>query len=113
MGGLLVGSIRFDSLDDAKEKIDHWRWDYDERPPHRSLEGLTRRECALWTGQQGVANLKPWVSDFCGSVKQLPSIGSSLSVLMGATPGSNGFFKCGFVKKDTIKPDFELHPDIY
>jgi len=48
----------FDSIDDAKEKIDHWRWDYNERRPHRSLEGLTPREFAVRTGQQGVANSK-------------------------------------------------------
>ena len=27
-----------------QEKIDGWRWDYDERRPHRSLEGPTPRE---------------------------------------------------------------------
>jgi putative transposase len=31
----------FESLEDAKEKIDGWRWDYNERRPHRSLQGLT------------------------------------------------------------------------
>lgn len=36
----------FDSLEDAKEKIDAWRWDYNEHRPHRSLEGLTPREFA-------------------------------------------------------------------
>jgi len=46
----------FHSLDDAKAKIDGWRWDYNERRPHRSLEGLTPREFADQTRQQGVAN---------------------------------------------------------
>ncbi len=45
----------FDSINDAKEKIDHWRCDYNERRPHRPLEGLTPREFADWTKQQGVA----------------------------------------------------------
>jgi putative transposase len=46
----------FHSIEDAKEKIDGWRWDYNERRPHRSLEGLTPREFADQTRQQGVAN---------------------------------------------------------
>jgi putative transposase len=37
----------FDSIQDAKEKIDAWRWDYNEHRPHRSLEGLTPREFAM------------------------------------------------------------------
>lgn len=37
----------FESIQDAKEKIDAWRWDYNEHRPHRSLEGLTPREFAL------------------------------------------------------------------
>ena len=36
----------FESLQDAKEKIDAWRWDYNEHRPHRSLKGLTPREYA-------------------------------------------------------------------
>jgi putative transposase len=36
----------FESLEDAKTKIDAWRWDYNEHRPHRSLEGLTPREFA-------------------------------------------------------------------
>jgi putative transposase len=36
----------FESLEDAKMKIDAWRWDYNEHRPHRSLEGLTPREFA-------------------------------------------------------------------
>jgi len=27
----------FESIDDAKEKVDAWSWDYDEHRPHRSL----------------------------------------------------------------------------
>ena len=46
----------FHSIEDAKEKIDGWRWDYNERRPHRSLEGLTPGEFADQTRQQGVAN---------------------------------------------------------
>jgi putative transposase len=37
----------FESIDDASEKIDAWRWDYNENRPHRSLEGLTPREFAV------------------------------------------------------------------
>lgn len=36
----------FESLEDAKEKIDAWRWDYNETRPHRSLAGLSPREYA-------------------------------------------------------------------
>ncbi len=37
----------FESIEDAKQKIDAWRWDYNENRPHRSLEGLTPREYAM------------------------------------------------------------------
>ena len=37
----------FESIEDAKEKIDAWRWDYNEQRPHRSLKGLTPREYAV------------------------------------------------------------------
>ena len=40
----------FESVEDAKEKIDAWRWDYNEHRPHRSLEGLTPREFAMKAG---------------------------------------------------------------
>jgi putative transposase len=46
----------FESVDDAKEKIDAWRWDYNERRPHRSLEGMTPREFAAQARLTGVAN---------------------------------------------------------
>jgi putative transposase len=46
----------FESIEDAKEKIDGWRWDYNERRPHRSLEGLTPREYAVRTKLAGVAD---------------------------------------------------------
>jgi hypothetical protein len=36
----------FELIEDAKRKIDAWRWDYTEHRPHRSLEGLTPREFA-------------------------------------------------------------------
>ena len=37
----------FESIEDAKAKIDAWRWDYNEHRPHRSLKGLTPREYAV------------------------------------------------------------------
>lgn len=36
----------FESLEDAQDKVDAWRWDYDEHRPHRSLMGLTPNEFA-------------------------------------------------------------------
>jgi len=45
----------FESVEDAKEKIDAWRWDYNEHRPHRSLEGLTPREFAERSKLVGVA----------------------------------------------------------
>ena len=46
----------FESLDDAKAKIDAWRWDYNEHRPHRSLEGLTPREFARRAMLAGAAD---------------------------------------------------------
>lgn len=40
----------FESLKDANQEIDAWRWDYNEHRPHRSLEGLTPREFAAKSG---------------------------------------------------------------
>jgi putative transposase len=37
----------FESLADAKEKINRWRWDSNEVRRHRSLKGLTPREYAM------------------------------------------------------------------
>ena len=37
----------FESIDDARQKIDAWRWDYNEHRPHRSLKGVTPREFAM------------------------------------------------------------------
>lgn len=34
----------FASVDDAKQKIDAFRWDYNENHPHRALKGLSPRE---------------------------------------------------------------------
>jgi putative transposase len=34
------------SIDDAQQKIDAFRWDYNEHHPHRSLKGLSPREFA-------------------------------------------------------------------
>ena len=36
----------FSSIDDAQQKIDAFRWDYNEHHPHRSLKGLSPREFA-------------------------------------------------------------------
>jgi len=36
----------FASVEDAQQKIDAFRWDYNEHHPHRSLEGLSPREFA-------------------------------------------------------------------
>jgi putative transposase len=36
----------FASMDDAQQKIDAFRWDYNEHHPHRSLKGLSPREFA-------------------------------------------------------------------
>jgi transposase InsO family protein len=36
----------FASIDDAQQKIDAFRWDYNEHHPHRSLKGLSPREFA-------------------------------------------------------------------
>jgi putative transposase len=43
----------FNSIEDARQKIDAWRWDYNEHRPYRSLEGLTPREFAVKAGSQG------------------------------------------------------------
>jgi putative transposase len=37
----------FESIEDARQKIDAWRWDDNEHRPHRSLKGLTPREFAV------------------------------------------------------------------
>ena len=36
----------FTSIEDAQDKIDAWRWDYNEHHPHRALKGLSSREYA-------------------------------------------------------------------
>ena len=46
----------FESIDDARAKIDAWRWDYNEHRPHRSLEGLTPREFAQQAMLVGAAD---------------------------------------------------------
>ena len=46
----------FESIQDASEKIDAWRWDYNENRPHRSLKGLTPREFAVQAVITGVAD---------------------------------------------------------
>lgn len=37
----------FESIDDSSQKIDAWRWGYNENRPHRFLKGLTPREFAV------------------------------------------------------------------
>lgn len=34
----------FESIDDAEQKIDAWKWDYNETRPHRALKGLSPGE---------------------------------------------------------------------
>jgi putative transposase len=46
----------FLSKEDAKEKIDAWRWEYNENRPHRSLKGLTPREFARLSSCNQVAD---------------------------------------------------------
>ena len=36
----------FASLEDAQQKIDAFRWDYNEHHPHRALKGLSPNEYA-------------------------------------------------------------------
>ena len=36
----------FASLEDAQQKIDAFRWDYNENHPHRALKGLSTNEYA-------------------------------------------------------------------
>jgi putative transposase len=57
-----------ESVQDAKEKIDAWRWDYNENRPHRSLEGLTPPGICDEGERLGVADsLSVW-SEFPGPV---------------------------------------------
>jgi len=42
----------FESIDDANEKIDVWRSDYNEDRPHRSLKGLAPQGIAVKPGTQ-------------------------------------------------------------
>ena len=46
----------FESMEDAQQKIDAWKWDYNEHRPHRSLEGLTPREFARRAMIKGAAD---------------------------------------------------------
>jgi putative transposase len=51
----------FVSLDDAREKIENWRLDYNANRPHRSLKQLTPEEFAASLNQQmkaGITNLE-------------------------------------------------------
>lgn len=50
----------FESIDDARAKIEAWRVDYNESRPHRALNELTPREYALKTRQSELAtDLQP------------------------------------------------------
>ena len=43
----------FASLEDAQQKIDAFRWDYNEHHPHRSLKGQSPREFAQTDARNG------------------------------------------------------------
>ena len=43
----------FASIDDAQQKIDAFRWDYNEHHPHRALKGLSPREFAKGMAPDG------------------------------------------------------------
>ena len=43
----------FASLEDAQQKIDAFRWDYNEHHPHRSLKGLSPRGNSLKGARNG------------------------------------------------------------
>jgi putative transposase len=47
----------FASLEDAQQKIDAFRWDYNEHHPHRSLKGLSPREFAQRVLQTAASSL--------------------------------------------------------
>ena len=46
----------FLSQEDAKEKIDAWRWKYTENRPHRFFKGLTPKEFARLSSCNPVAD---------------------------------------------------------
>ena len=47
----------FASLDDAEQKIDAFRWDYNENHPHRALKGLSPNEYARLTMKPAAESL--------------------------------------------------------
>jgi putative transposase len=47
----------FASLEDAQQKIDAFRWDYNENHPHRALKGLSPREYARRAMQTAAESL--------------------------------------------------------
>lgn len=47
----------FLSLDDARAKIEAWRWDYNENRPHSALEWATPTEFARRSGLQAVTSM--------------------------------------------------------
>lgn len=47
----------FASLEDAQQKIDAFRWDYNENHPHRALKGLSPREYARRAMQTAAGSL--------------------------------------------------------
>ena len=50
----------FASIDDAQQKIDAFRWDYNEHHPHRALEGLSPREFAERMLAMAAGSLSKW-----------------------------------------------------
>ena len=57
----------FASLEDALQKIDAFRWDYNEHRPHRSLKGLSPREFARGGSQ------RPQTHRRSGPINPVPS----------------------------------------
>jgi len=49
----------FTSLDDARRKIENWRWDYNHQRPHSALNNLTPVEFAAAQGKKGMENASP------------------------------------------------------
>src|SRR5215510_2423823 len=47
----------FASMEDAQQKIDAFRWDYNEHHPHRSLKGLSPRESVTRMPQTSAGSL--------------------------------------------------------
>lgn len=77
-----------DSLDDARHKIDAFRWDYSEHRPHRSLKGLStsgirRRTHSRWTSclSRHTGQMRPGHRD--GMSRVLLKSSSTLFTILG------------------------------